>query len=44
MKKPDTTSVTKVEPGAHEAMQNEYRRLLKAVFDEAQPAGIKLAA
>jgi small conductance mechanosensitive channel len=38
-------AVTKVEPGTHEEMQNEYRRLLKVVFDEAQPAGsLKLAA
>jgi small conductance mechanosensitive channel len=38
-------AVTKVQPGAHEAMQNEYRRLLKIVFDEARPAGpVKLAA
>jgi small conductance mechanosensitive channel len=38
-------AVTKVEPGTHEAMENEYRRLLKVVFDEAQPASpLKLAA
>ncbi|HKI38102.1 MAG TPA: mechanosensitive ion channel family protein [Gemmataceae bacterium] len=38
-------AVTKVQPGTHEAMENEYRRLLKIVFDEAQPAGgLKLAA
>jgi small conductance mechanosensitive channel len=27
-------AVTKVQPGTHEAMQNEYRRQLKLVFDE----------
>ena len=27
-------AVTKVHPGTHHAMQNEYRRLLKEVFDE----------
>lgn len=32
-------AVTKVRPGAHEAMQNEYRRLLKQVFDQGTPAG-----
>jgi small-conductance mechanosensitive channel len=38
-------AVTKVEPGMHAAMENEYRRLLKTVFDEAQPGGaLKLAA
>jgi small-conductance mechanosensitive channel len=38
-------AVTKVEPGTHEAMENEYRRLLKVVFGEAQPAApLKLAA
>jgi small conductance mechanosensitive channel len=29
-------SVTRVQPGTHLAMQQEYRRLLKAVLDEAQ--------
>ncbi|HYV38271.1 MAG TPA: mechanosensitive ion channel family protein [Gemmataceae bacterium] len=29
-------AVTKVQPGAHAAMQSEYRRLLKQVFDEKQ--------
>jgi small conductance mechanosensitive channel len=38
-------AVTKVEPGTHEAMENEYRRLLKVVFEEAHPATpLKLAA
>jgi moderate conductance mechanosensitive channel len=38
-------AVTKAEPGTHEAMENEYRRLLKIVFDEAHPASpLKLAA
>jgi small conductance mechanosensitive channel len=38
-------AVTRVQPGTHEAMENEYRRLLKMVFDEAKPAGApKLAA
>ncbi|HEX5272105.1 MAG TPA: mechanosensitive ion channel domain-containing protein [Gemmataceae bacterium] len=38
-------AVTKVEPGTHEAMENEYRRLLKVVFEEARPAApLKLAA
>lgn len=27
-------AVTRVQPGSHQAMQNEYRRLLKQVFDE----------
>ena len=27
-------AVTKVQPGMHAAMQNEYRRLLKEVFDQ----------
>jgi small conductance mechanosensitive channel len=30
-------AVTKAQPGTHLAMQQEYRRLLKEVFDEAQP-------
>lgn len=35
-------AVTRVQPGTHWLMQNEYRRLLKAVFDErqAKPAGL----
>jgi small conductance mechanosensitive channel len=38
-------AVTRVEPGTHEAMENEYRRLLKVVFEEAHPAApLKLAA
>ncbi len=39
-------AVTKVEPGTHEAMENEYRRLLKIVFNEAhvQASPLKLAA
>jgi small conductance mechanosensitive channel len=36
-------SVTKVRPGSHEAMANEYRRLLKLVFDE-KPAQTRIAA
>src|SRR5207302_832766 len=31
-------AVTKVQPGTHLVMQQEYRRLLKAVFDETQAA------
>ncbi len=31
-------ALTKVQPGTHLAMQQEYRRLLKAVFDETQAA------
>jgi hypothetical protein len=31
-------AVTRVRPGSHEAMENEYRRLLKQVFDQATPA------
>jgi small conductance mechanosensitive channel len=31
-------AVTKVRPGTHEAVENEYRRLLKQVFDQKQPA------
>ncbi len=27
-------AVTKVQPGTHGSMQNEYRRLLKQVFDQ----------
>jgi small-conductance mechanosensitive channel len=36
-------AVTKVKPGTHEALANEYRRLLKAVLDEEQPPA-RLAA
>jgi small conductance mechanosensitive channel len=32
-------AVTKVQPGTHLLMQQEYRRLLKEVFDEGQAAG-----
>jgi len=31
-------ALTKVRPGCHAAMQNEYRRLLKQVMDQ-NPAG-----
>jgi small-conductance mechanosensitive channel len=38
-------AVTKVQPGTHQVMENEYRRLLKMVFDEAQAGGaLKVAA
>ncbi len=37
-------AVTKVQPGTHVMMQQEYRRLLKQVFDEAQAAGPKALA
>ncbi len=37
-------AVTKVQPGTHLLMQQEYRRLLKEVFDEAQAAGPKAMA
>jgi small conductance mechanosensitive channel len=37
-------AVTKVQPGTHLMMQQEYRRLLKEVFDEAQAAGPKAMA
>jgi small conductance mechanosensitive channel len=30
-------AVTKVKPGTHHLMQNEYRRLLKEVLDQEQP-------
>jgi small conductance mechanosensitive channel len=30
-------AVTKVQPGTHGTMQNEYRRLLKQIFDQNQP-------
>jgi small conductance mechanosensitive channel len=36
-------AVTKVRPGTHDAMANEYRRLLKQVFDE-KPAQGRMAA
>jgi len=36
-------AVTKVRPGAHDAMANDYRRLLKQVFDE-KPEKSRLAA
>jgi small conductance mechanosensitive channel len=35
-------AVTKVQPGTHGSMQNEYRRLLKQVFDQ-NPPGPRLA-
>jgi small conductance mechanosensitive channel len=31
-------AVTRVRPGTHEEMENEYRRLLKQVLDEKRPA------
>jgi hypothetical protein len=37
-------AVTKVQPGAHLLMQQEYRRLLKEVFDEGQTVGPKALA
>ena len=37
-------AVTKVQPGAHVAMQQEYRRILKDVFDESARATLKAAA
>jgi small conductance mechanosensitive channel len=37
-------AVTKVQPGTHLLMQQEYRRLLKEVFDEARDAPKALAA
>jgi small conductance mechanosensitive channel len=38
-------AVTRVQPGTHEAMQNEYRRQLRSAFDASQPAGgLKVAA
>jgi small-conductance mechanosensitive channel len=36
-------AVTKVKPGTHWAMQNEYRKLLKQVFDEKPLASAKPA-
>jgi small conductance mechanosensitive channel len=37
-------AVTRVQPGTHLAMQNEYRRFLKEVFDERQSKPAALAA
>jgi small conductance mechanosensitive channel len=37
-------AVTKVRPGTHVSMQNEYRRLLKQIFDQNQAAQRSLAA
>jgi small conductance mechanosensitive channel len=39
-------AVTKVRPGTHEALENEYRRLLKQVFDQKQTTDVatKVAA
>jgi small-conductance mechanosensitive channel len=37
-------AVTRVQPGTHVAMQNEFRRLLKEVFDEHQAKAVGLAA
>jgi small conductance mechanosensitive channel len=37
-------AVTRVQPGTHQAMQAEYRRMLKEVFDEQKTATLKLAA
>jgi small conductance mechanosensitive channel len=37
-------AVTKVQPGTHASMQNEYRRLLKQVFDQAQAPGQSIKA
>jgi small-conductance mechanosensitive channel len=37
-------AVTKVEPGAHVIMQLEYRRILKAVFDETSRSTMARAA
>jgi small conductance mechanosensitive channel len=37
-------AVTKVRPGTHAAMQNEYRRLLKQVLDQAAAGSRSLAA
>jgi small conductance mechanosensitive channel len=37
-------AVTKVQPGTHLAMQQEYRRLLKEVFDVTQAGGSKALA
>ena len=37
-------AVTKVQPGAHLAMQQEYRKILKEVFDEASRTTLKALA
>jgi len=37
-------AVTKVQPGMHLAMQQEYRRILKEVFDEGARAALKAIA
>jgi small-conductance mechanosensitive channel len=37
-------AVTKVRPGAHAAMQNEYRRLLKQVLDQNAAGAVRPAA
>ncbi len=37
-------TVTRVQPGTHLAMQNEYRRLLKEVLDQKQTKPVALAA
>jgi small conductance mechanosensitive channel len=37
-------AVTKVQPGTHLTMQQEYRRILKEVFDESARATMKVAA
>jgi hypothetical protein len=37
-------AVTKVSPGTHLAMQQEYRRILKEVFDDTARTSMKVAA
>ncbi len=37
-------AVTRVQPGTHGIIQNEYRRMLKQVFEEAAAPGVRLAA
>jgi small conductance mechanosensitive channel len=37
-------AVTKVQPGTHLSMQQEYRKILKEVFDERARAAVKMAA
>ena len=37
-------AVTKVQPGTHGMMQNEFRRVLKRVFDEKSATKPALAA
>jgi hypothetical protein len=37
-------AVTRVQPGTHLTMQNEYRRHLKEVFDQRQAKPVSLAA